>query len=128
MDAAFLNGPKHRECQNRHTHDVQCVTCCQLMDRDAGQEPRSKILESKDPCLPMAQLYPKYYKPIPEQWDYIDTYRVNVIFPVDDESGCILHARKKLLVPGTRTGGKSMRADIKEARDTLNRWLDENPE
>ena len=75
----------------------------------------------------MSKLYPKYYKRIPEGVTEIDTYLVNMLFPVDDASGAILHARKKLLVPGTRTGGKSMWDDIKEARDTLNRWLELNP-
>lgn len=76
----------------------------------------------------MADLYPKYYKPIPKDWDSMDTYAVNKLFPVDDPSGCIIHARKKLLVPGTRTGGKTMIQDVKEARDTLNRWLELNKE
>lgn len=76
----------------------------------------------------MSDLYPKYYKAVPKDWDSMDTYAVNILFPVDDPSGCILHARKKLLVPGVRSGGKSMRKDITEARDTLNRWLELNPE
>lgn len=76
----------------------------------------------------LASQYPKYYKAVPEGWKFLDTYAVNILFPVDDPSGCILHARKKLLVPGVRSGGKSMRKDITEARDTLNRWLELNPE
>jgi hypothetical protein len=76
----------------------------------------------------LASQYPKYYKAVPKGWDSMDTYAVNILFPVDDPSGCILHARKKLLVPGVRSGGKSMRKDITEARDTLNRWLELNPE
>jgi hypothetical protein len=74
----------------------------------------------------MAAKYPKYYKRVPEGVTVIDTYELNNMFPVDDPTGCILHARKKLLVPGTRTGGKSMYDDIKEARDTLSRWLEIN--
>ena len=45
------------------------------------------------------------------------------MFPVDDPTGCIIHARKKLLIPGVRSGGKSMLQDITEARDTLNRFI-----
>lgn len=78
---------------------------------------------NKEP-LSLAQKYPKYHKEIPPDWETLDTYGVNRLFPVDDPSGCILHARKKLLIPGSRTGGKSMRDDIKEARDTLTRWLE----
>lgn len=68
--------------------------------------------------------YPKYHRPIPAGATSLDTYAVNAMFPVDDPTGCILHARKKLLVPGVRTGGKSLRDDVKEARDTLTRYLE----
>lgn len=74
--------------------------------------------------VPMSVKYPKYYKAIPEGWTEIDVYGVCKLFPVDDDSGCIHHAVKKLLVPGTRTGGKSFHDDIREARDTLTRWLE----
>ena len=74
--------------------------------------------------MSMAEMYPKYYKRIPGGVTELDVYGVCQMFPVDDPTGCILHARKKLLVPGTRTGGKSMRDDIREARDTLTRYLE----
>lgn len=75
--------------------------------------------------LSLAELYPKYYKAVPPGVDpsEIDTYVLNMMFPVDDASGCILHARKKLLIPGVRSGGKSAIDDVREARDTLNRYL-----
>jgi hypothetical protein len=76
---------------------------------------------------PMSKKYPKYYKPVGNLKE-VDVYAVCKLFPVADDTGCINHARKKLLVPGTRTGGKSFRDDIKEARDTLTRWLELNPE
>lgn len=74
----------------------------------------------------LANKYPKYYKPIPEGWKVIDVYGVHQLFPIDDPSGALRHASKKLLIPGTRTGGKSQYDDVKEARDTLNRWLELN--
>jgi hypothetical protein len=77
--------------------------------------------------IPMSQKYPKYYKLVGNLKE-VDVYAVCKLFPVADNTGCINHARKKLLVPGTRTGGKSFRDDIKEARDTLTRWLELNPE
>lgn len=73
-----------------------------------------------------AAKYPKYWRPLPVGWTAIDTYRINHLFPVDDNSGRLIHARKKLLIPGIRTGGKTMYDDIKEARDTLNGWLEDN--
>lgn len=72
----------------------------------------------------IADKYPKYYRRVPHGVDALDTYAINQMFPVDDATGCILHARKKLLVPGTRTGGKSLRDDVREARDTLTRYLE----
>lgn len=80
----------------------------------------------KDPGEELATKYPKYWKPLPKGWKAIDTYRLGVLFPVNDPSGRLLHARKKLLIPGTRTGGKSQFDDIKEARDTLTGWLNDN--
>lgn len=74
----------------------------------------------------LADLYPKYHKHLPEGWTTIDVYGVCELFPIHDPSGSLNHARKKLLVPGVRTGGKSMYKDVKEARDTLNRWLELN--
>ena len=38
------------------------------------------------------------------------------------------HASEKILMSGVHTGGKSKYNDIKEARDTLNRWLEINKE
>lgn len=74
----------------------------------------------------LADKYPKYHKRLPEGTTSIDTYMVNKLFPVADDTGCIIHARKKLLIPGVRTGGKSMVDDVREARDTLTRWLQIN--
>ena len=73
----------------------------------------------------LSELYPKYFRQLPSGVDpaEIDTYAVNKMFPVDDPTGCIIHARKKLLIPGVRSGGKSMLQDITEARDTLNRFI-----
>ena len=71
---------------------------------------------------PMSQRYPKYYKPIPEGMKELDFYAVAHIFGIND--AVLSHALKKILLPGVRTGGKSRRDDIKEARDTLTRWLE----
>ena len=73
----------------------------------------------------MAQKYPKYYKPVGDLKE-VDVYAVHMLFEVDDPSGAIQHASKKLLLSGSRTGGKSAFQDIREARDTLNRWLELN--
>ena len=75
--------------------------------------------------MSMALKYPKYYKSV-EEFREIDVYAVHKIFNIQDPSGAIQHASKKLLLSGVRTGGKSFYDDVKEARDTLNRWLELN--
>lgn len=73
----------------------------------------------------LSQLYPKYYKDV-RGFDEMDVYAVHYVFRMDDPAGCLHHASKKLLLSGVRTGGKSKFDDIREARDTLNRWLELN--
>ncbi|GAB0151066.1 hypothetical protein [Marinobacterium sp. BA1] len=70
----------------------------------------------------MVDLYPKYYKDFTGV-DEVDVYMVHDRFQINDPSGCIHHASKKLLLCGVRTGGKDMATEIKEARDTLTRKL-----
>ena len=86
---------------------------------------QQKQIEPSRPFQTMADKYPKYYKRVGDRKE-LDVYAVCQMFPVVDPSGAINHARKKLLVPGVRTGGKSLHQDITEARDTLNRWLELN--
>lgn len=72
-------------------------------------------------------LYPKYFKDV-TTLEHVDIYEVHKLFNIQDPSGAIQHASKKLLLSGSRTGNKSAYQDIKEARDTLNRWLEMNPQ
>lgn len=128
----FRAGTQHSLCPYNHNREHTCLVCRTLLDAEerAVQSVAMQDLMAAptkvDPCTETAEKYPKYYRPLPANWTHVDTYRINALFTVEDTSGMLLHARKKLLVPGTRTGGKSMRDDIKEARDTLNRWLEDN--
>lgn len=79
------------------------------------------------PVNDLAKKYPAYHKDVSDV-SSLDVYHVHKLFNIQDPSGCIQHASKKLLLSGLRTGGKSVRKDIQEARDTLQRWLDLNPE
>lgn len=74
----------------------------------------------------MAQKYPQYYKQVGNLVE-VDVYAVHHLFDIQDPSGALQHASKKLLLSGVRTGGKCVHDDIREARDTLNRWLELNP-
>lgn len=73
----------------------------------------------------MSSKYPKYYKDVTNLRE-VDVYMVHELFGIQDPSGAVQHASKKLLLSGVRTGGKSKYDDIREARDTLNRWLEIN--
>ena len=73
----------------------------------------------------MAETYPQYYKDMSTEVE-MDVYLVHHKFNVDDPSGALHHASKKILLSGVRTGGKSKYKDIKESRDTLTRWLEIN--
>ena len=75
--------------------------------------------------LSLSEQYPNYYKNV-EHIAELDVYAVHQLFNIQDPSGCIQHSSKKLLLSGVRTGGKSRYKDIKEARDTLSRWLQLN--
>jgi hypothetical protein len=86
-----------------------------------------KASKSEQSSEDVCKLYPKYYKDVSEITS-LDVYGVHKLFSVDDPSGAIQHASKKLLLSGVRTGGKSKWDDIREARDTLNRWLELNQE
>ncbi|QSM00588.1 hypothetical protein [Oceanospirillum phage vB_OliS_GJ44] len=102
------------------------------------EEEAFKILEARNgECIDSSggeaisksnsEIYPQYFKDV-SGLDEIDVYAVHQLFAVDDPSGAIQHASKKLLLSGVRTGGKGKYKDIKEARDTLNRWLELNNE
>jgi hypothetical protein len=99
------------------THDF----CSHCADQQLFTESQAPTPDS----VPMSQQYPQYYKSV-EHLDEIDVYAVHHLFNIQDPSGAIQHASKKLLLSGVRTGGKTQFKDIKEARDTLTRWLQIN--
>ena len=102
-------------CDNlRHIESDFCFDCV-----------NKHLLEVMQRDINMSAKYPQYFKDVSELAE-VDVYCIHHLFEVDDPAGCIPHASKKLLLSGVRTGGKSKYQDIKEARDTLNRWLELN--
>lgn len=91
---------------------------------DANNNPIGVGISSPT-SLGVISSYPKYYRCVADL-EMIDVYQVHKLFGVNDPSGAIQHASKKLLLSGMRTGNKSQFKDIKEARDTLSRWLEMN--
>lgn len=104
---------KSINCNGVATHGEDFCTYCS-----------TKVTKSE---VPLSEKYPKYYKDVSEQ-NEIDVYSVHHLFDIQDSSGAIQHASKKLLLSGVRTGGKTKFKDITEARDTLTRWLQLNQE
>jgi len=99
----------------------------QGMDMQGMQIPKpttANIGEAKPKNSTNHSLYPKYFKSVVND-THIDVYRVHQLFNLNNEMLC--HASKKLLLAGERTGEKSLRKDVIEARDTLNRYLELNP-
>lgn len=62
----------------------------------------------------------QHYKKDVRHLSFVDVYRVLQLFDVTDP--CIQHAVKKLLCAGQR-GAKTQEQDVREAVDTLHRWL-----
>ena len=106
---------------NCNNHTVQGHDFCLDCQSDFFTGKKS---ESVSP-LPLSERYPQYYKSVGDLTE-IDVYATHMLFNIQDPSGCIQHASKKLLLSGVRTGGKSAYKDITEARDTINRWLQLN--
>lgn len=101
-------------------HDF-CASCRALSCCETDEKHRLAT-ETQPTGLSLADLYPRYYKSVGELTE-VDVYAVHMLFNVSDPSGAIHHASKKLLLSGVRTGNKSTYNDVREARDTLTRWL-----
>lgn len=93
----------------------ECTGQTKTNDADSNREEHQSLSEK----------YPQYYKPVGELTE-VDVYAVHHLFQLQDYSGALHHSSKKILLSGVRTGGKSAYKDIKEARDTLTRWLQLN--
>jgi len=71
--------------------------------------------------MPIAKKHPHYHKDV-RHLESVDVYRVLELFGVT--SPTLQHAVKKLLVSGRRGGGKDQIKDVKEAIDSLERFLE----
>ena len=113
-------------CTN-HIHNPKedfCEECLAFVSTKAVTVEEEEVPQTQETSS-MAQKYPNYYKPVGNLTE-VDVYAVHKLFNVQDPSGALHHASKKLLLSGVRTGGKTPYKDIQEARDTLTRWLQLN--
>jgi hypothetical protein len=116
-------------------HQCKSIGCGVVItsntDKDYCKDCETFTIEFMDKRAPlstepsMSELYPKYYKDFSGD-NEADVYLVHHRFELQDFSGALHHSSKKILLSGVRTGGKTQYMDIKEARDTLNRWLQIN--
>lgn len=105
-----------------HCRSFSCINHAVKNQDFCGTCLAQQAKEKQEAPISLNKKYPQYFKSV-EGFNEIDVYTVHHLFEIDDPSGCIQHASKKLLLSGVRTGGKSQHNDIKEARDTLTRWL-----
>lgn len=106
---------------------IGCINTAQEGHDFCEQCSQKNLFESSETETnqPLSEKYPQYYKPVGDLTE-VDVYAVHHLFNLTDPSGCLHHSSKKILLSGVRTGGKSAYKDIKEARDTLTRWLQLN--
>ena len=90
---------------------------------EIGAKELCDFFEPKNPKVSSSKPKHSHYHKNVSQYDTIDVYAVCKIFDVQDTSGCLQHAIKKLLVTGKR-GHKDRKTDIQNAIDTLNRLLE----
>lgn len=104
--------------------EIKCVTGNDGYISSFIDELASAI--KKDLALKKDREYNHYFKDV-SGLDAIDVYMVCKLFDVQDNSGALQHAIKKMLCSGQR-GVKDKLSDIREARDSLNRFLEMNNE
>ena len=95
------------------------IGCCMstLPGRDFCQSCENKEAAT----LSFSTKYPDQYKDVGDITE-IDAFAVHQLFQLQDPSGCLQHASRMLLTAGSKPAFK----DIREARDTLTRWLQLN--
>ena len=98
----------------------KAIGCCSvtLPGRDFCKPCENKEVTT----LSLSDKYPDQYKDVGDLTE-IDAFGVHQLFQLQDPSGCLQHASRKLLVSGIPAY-----KDIREARDTLTRWLQLNKE
>lgn len=137
---AKISGTNQVENSDNKSEDEECgcVFCSAFRQLDSDEQEYEEVDLTPKELSSTAQeindfswetklkhLYPKYHKDVSDL-DTIDIYKIHELFEINDPSGRIHHASKKLLLAGSRNGGKDKFQDIREARDTLDSWLVDN--
>lgn len=98
------------------------IGCCNAIESQSTSDFCTSCLNNDGSEQHLAVRYPNNFKPIGDLSE-IDVFAINQMFKVQDPSGCLQHAIRKLLMANDTS---TTYADIREARDTLTRWLQLN--
>lgn len=121
----WLHMDQELEVINIRLRDDRCIviTYRYLAENEESSALMSDFLKNMTPIDDSSKIKHSHYHKDVSDYDTIDIYAVCKIFDVQDTSGCLQHAIKKLLVTGKR-GHKDRKTDIQNAIDTLNRLLE----
>lgn len=99
---------------------------CQSCTIQRSQEAIDSANEVRDTTTQtLSKKYRHHFKSVADV-DEIDVYSVHQLFNLQDPSGCIQSASKKLLMSSSLRNDKTTHQLIEEARDSLSRWLQLN--
>lgn len=70
----------------------------------------------------LIERYPEQYKDV-SALNVIDPFQIHALFNIQDPTGCIQHASRKLLLGADEGQSTERFLDVMEARDALTRWL-----
>lgn len=112
-------------CTNSVTDPDQdfCLDCqkTQCSESDEALEyPTLKITASAS-----VDKYPYHFRSVEHLYE-VDVYVIHHLFEINDPSGAIQEASRKLLLSSSQGTGKPDFQNILEARDILTRWLEIN--
>src|SRR4030095_9709472 len=114
---------KSINCNGHSLHEQDFCAFCEIQRQQTQQEQTSGLAAAKS----LSERFPMYYKDVGDMTE-IDVYAVHHLFNIQDPSGCLQQASRNILMSGSHPGGKPTYQEIREARDTLTRWLQLNPE
>ena len=110
-------------------HPCKSITCDSIINDDQDfcvtcRGLHTSISYTSTPSVGIK--YPDFYKDV-SNYSEVDVYAIHHMFNIQDPSGCIQSASKKLLMSGSEPDDIPLFKSITEARDTLSRWLELNP-
>lgn len=103
-------------------HDF-CPDCRQIQCSESDD--RINISEISIAASSRADIRPHQFKSV-EHLTEVDVFAVHHLFDINDPSGALQYASRKLLLSSSGSERRPNHEDIREARDTLTRWLELN--